>query len=208
MSEAARYRTAQEGMWTGTFGTAHSERNAGGSLSVDAEFFARALRSVGGIASCLELGANIGRNLRARQQRYPGLAVRGVEINPDAARVLEGALGRASVHRGSLFDYASPDVFDLVLVKGVLIHVDPGMLPVAYAPMHRGDSCWSPSTRVLPSGPRGPAMPRLTIICYSSGISRADRYRDRSLRDDGFVYYRDRTCPQDDVNWFLLEKRT
>jgi spore coat polysaccharide biosynthesis protein SpsF len=33
-----------------------------------------------------------------------------------------------------------------------------------------------------------------------------DKYRDLSLLDYGFVYHRDPNFPQDDVNWFLLEK--
>ena len=33
-----------------------------------------------------------------------------------------------------------------------------------------------------------------------------DKFPDLTLRDYGFVYHRDLTFPQDDMNWFLLEK--
>lgn len=33
-----------------------------------------------------------------------------------------------------------------------------------------------------------------------------DKFPDLTLRDYGFVYHRDLAFPQDDINWFLLEK--
>ena len=33
-----------------------------------------------------------------------------------------------------------------------------------------------------------------------------DKFQDLRLLDYGFVYHRDTQFPQDDVNWFLLEK--
>ena len=34
-----------------------------------------------------------------------------------------------------------------------------------------------------------------------------DRHEDLMLADYGFVYHRDNNFPQDDLNWFLLEKK-
>jgi hypothetical protein len=34
-----------------------------------------------------------------------------------------------------------------------------------------------------------------------------DRYPDLQLVDYGFSYHRDQNFPQDDANWFLLEKK-
>jgi hypothetical protein len=33
-----------------------------------------------------------------------------------------------------------------------------------------------------------------------------DRHPGLTLVDYGFAYHRDRAFPQDDINWFLLEK--
>jgi spore coat polysaccharide biosynthesis protein SpsF len=33
-----------------------------------------------------------------------------------------------------------------------------------------------------------------------------DRFAGLWLVDDGFAWHRDPLCPQDDLNWFLLEK--
>jgi hypothetical protein len=33
-----------------------------------------------------------------------------------------------------------------------------------------------------------------------------DRFKDLRLLDYGFSYHRDNNFPQDDINWFLLEK--
>ena len=35
-----------------------------------------------------------------------------------------------------------------------------------------------------------------------------DRFNDLKLADYGFVYRRDMLFPQDDINWFLLEKHS
>ena len=33
------------------------------------------------------------------------------------------------------------------------------------------------------------------------------KYNDLDLVDYGFIYHRDKNFPQDDLNWFLLEKK-
>lgn len=210
MSDAPRYRTPQEAFWAGEFGAAYAQRNAGAALlAANLHFFATALRAAGPLASCLELGANIGMNLRALQQLYPGLAVRGVEINAEAARQLGEAIGAAHVVTGSLFDYEPPAPVDLVLVKGVLIHVQPEMLPAAYERMYRAAGrfillaeYYNPTPVAIPY--RGHAE-RLFKRDFAGEL--LDRYPDLALRDYGFVYRRDPAWPQDDITWFLLEKR-
>lgn len=208
MSDAP-YRTPQEAFWAGDFGTAYGGRHAGdGLIGSNLRLFADALRTAGPIRSCLELGANVGMNLRALRLLYPHLTMKAVEINPDAARVLGEAIGPENVQNASIFDYAAEERFDLVLTKGLLIHVNPDLLPVAYEKIHRSSSrliliaeYYNPSPLAIPY--RGHAG-QLFKRDFAGELM--DRYPDVGLLDYGFAYHRDPAFAQDDVTWFLLQK--
>jgi pseudaminic acid biosynthesis-associated methylase len=209
MSHAPKARTPQETFWAGEFGTAYIDRNAGEQLlASNLHFFSTALRAAGAVASCLEFGANIGMNLRALRLLYPQLQVRAVEINPQAARILGETIGAGNVHEGSLFDYTATEQFDLVLVKGVLIHLNPDRLPDAYARVYEAAKrfvllCeyYNPSPMAIPY--RG-HTDRLFKRDFAGEM--LDRYADLRLVDYGFAYRRDPAFPQDDITWFLMEK--
>jgi pseudaminic acid biosynthesis-associated methylase len=211
VTDAPRFRTPQEDFWAGEFGAAYIGRNSSDALlASNLHFFSHALRSAGPIQSCLELGANVGMNLKALRLLYPDIALEAVEINVEAARALGTAIGADNVHNSSIFDYEPSKAFDLVLIKGVLIHTHPDMLPVAYEKIHR--SCeryvllaeyYNPSPVAVPY--RGHAD-RLFKRDFAGDL--LDRYAELALRDYGFVYRRDPAFPQDDVTWFLLEKRS
>ena len=209
MSEAP-HRTSPEAFWAGDFGTAYSSRNVGeGLLASNLRFFSDALRAAGPIRSCLELGANVGMNLRALRQLYPHLAMKAVEINPDAARVLGEAIGTDNVRTASIFDYPAAEQFDLVLTKGLLIHIEPEQLPTAYDKIYRSASrlillaeYYNPSPVAIPyHGHDGQLFKR----DFAGELM--DGYPDVRLLDYGFAYHRDPAFAQDDVTWFLLEKR-
>lgn len=210
MSRPPETRTPQEAFWAGEFGTDYSARSTGDRLvASNLHLFSRALRGVGALSSCLELGANVGMNLKALRLLHPGLATRAVEINPDAARILGELIGAGNVTLGSILDYESHDQFDLVLVKGVLIHINPEKLPVVYEKMHRAArrfillaEYYNPTPVAVPY--RGHAD-RLFKRDFAGEL--LDRYSDLTLRDYGFAYHRDAACPQDDLTWFLLEKK-
>ena len=209
MSDHAE-RTPQEAFWAGEFGTEYTERNAGGALQAsNVRFFARALAAAGPVASCLELGANRGLNLQALRVLFPQLAMQAVEINADAARRLGEVIGPGNVHTGSLFDVRPAGTFDLVLVKGVLIHIHPERLADAYEALYRASrrlilvaEYYNPTPVSVPY--RGHAD-RLFKRDFAGEL--LDRYPDLVLRDYGFAYRRDPAFPQDDITWFLLEKQ-
>jgi spore coat polysaccharide biosynthesis protein SpsF len=203
-------RTPQEAFWAGEFGTEYTERNAGEALMAsNVRFFARALAAGGAVASCLELGANRGLNLSALRVLFPRMTMQAVEINGDAARRLGELIGPDNVFTGSLYDFRPADTFDLVLVKGVLIHLHPDRLPEVYETIHRSSrrliliaEYYNPSPVSVPY--RGHAD-RLFKRDFAGEM--LDRFPDLVLRDYGFAYRRDPAGPQDDVTWFLLEKR-
>lgn len=204
-----KYGTPQEEFWAGEFGAAYIPRNEGPELlASNLNFFARALKQAGRIASCVELGANVGMNLRALKLLYPGIIVKGAEINPDAARRLAASIGEENVYQGSIFHYPVGEPSDVALVKGVLIHINPDMLPAVYQKLYALSrryvlvcEYYNPSPVAVPY--RGHAD-RLFKRDFAGEM--IDRYPDLRLVDYGFVYRRDSAFPQDDVTWFLLEK--
>ncbi len=204
------YRTDQEAFWAGQFGTDYIGRNNSAELlASNLEFFARALRHAGRIGSCVEFGANIGMNLRALKLLYPALQARGIEINTDAARQLAEFVGAGNVYEGSIFDAPTEPQADLSLIKGVLIHINPERLPETYDKLYAASHRWvlvceyyNPSPVAIPY--RG-HTDRLFKRDFAGEM--LDRFPGLALVDYGFAYRRDPAFPQDDITWFLMEKK-
>lgn len=208
---ATGYTTPQEGFWAGQFGSEYIGRNDSNLLlASNLNFFAKALKQAGSISSCIEFGANIGMNLKALQLLYPGTALCGIEINPDAAQQLGGLIGQQNVYEGSIFSYPVAQQVDLALIKGVLIHINPDMLPLVYEKLYAASrrfvlvcEYYNPSPMAVSY--RGHAD-RLFKRDFAGEMM--DKYPDLSLVDYGFAYRRDPAFPQDDITWFLMEKRS
>lgn len=203
-----KFATDQEGFWAGPFGDAYSARNVGdGWVAANTALFARILRSTRGVGSAIEFGANIGLNLRALAHLLPTSELAAVEINATAVGKLR-EWGRCSVYEASMLDVRLDHQWDLALVKGVLIHIDPDSLEAAYRTLERAAShyvCvveyYSPQPQMVTY--RGHAD-RLFKRDFAGEM--LDRFPELQLVDYGFCYHRDRYFPQDDVTWFLLEK--
>jgi pseudaminic acid biosynthesis-associated methylase len=204
------FKTEQEAFWAGAFGNEYIGRNEGEALlAANLNFFARALRAAGRIESCIEFGANIGMNLRALRLLYPAMKQAGIEINAEAAAALAKFLGAERVFNGSIFDYPGGEPADLALIKGVLIHINPQMLPETYRKLHAATRRWllvceyyNPTPVAIPY--RGHAD-RLFKRDFAGEM--LDAFADLRLVDYGFAYRRDPAFPQDDISWFLLEKK-
>jgi len=207
---ASDYATPQEGFWAGQFGSEYIGRNNSDQLlASNLSFFTKALKQAGRISSCIEFGANIGMNLKALQLLYPGIGLRGIEINPDAAKLLRALIGNENVYEGSIFDAPVDGGADLSLIKGVLIHINPDMLPVVY------EKLYSASKRfILVCEYYNPSPVAISYRGHADRLFKRDfagemmdKYPGLSLVDYGFTYRRDSVFPQDDITWFLMEKR-
>jgi pseudaminic acid biosynthesis-associated methylase len=211
MSNKETYATEQEAFWAGNFGTDYIERNQGSELlASNLYFFSTALKQACKIGSALELGTNVGMNLHALQLLYPGIALKGVEINPDAAAEASRLIGESNLHNGSIFDYEVTETLDLTYTKGVMIHIDPAMLPVVYAKLYDASrrfilvaEYYSPNPEEISyRGHEGKLFKR------DFAGEMLDTYPDLELVDYGFSYYRDPSFSQGDITWFLLRKTT
>lgn len=207
---APAFRTEQEAFWAGDFGDAYIGRNQGDALlASNLDFFAKALRQARGVRSCLELGANIGMNLKALLLLHPGLRAHAVEINAQAAAQLAQVIPAERIHLGSLLDYTPAAPVDLVLIKGVMIHLDPAVLPQVY------DTLAAASARyVLVAEYYNPSPVAIPYRGHDNRLFKRDfagelmdRHPELQLVDYGFAYRRDPSFPQDDITWFLMEKR-
>lgn len=203
------YTTPQEAFWAGEFGSEYIDRNRSEALlNSNREFFRKALKKAEAISSCVEFGANVGMNLNALKLNNPELSVTGVEINPNAAVELRKLIGDENVVEGSLFDWDGKPA-KLSFTKGVLIHLNPEMLPAAYDILYKASSdyilvaeYYNPNPVAIPY--RG-HQDRLFKRDFAGEM--LDRFSDLSLVDYGFAYRRDPEFPQDDISWFLMQKR-
>lgn len=205
------FQTPQEEFWAGKFGDEYIERNVSAAyLASNLNFFAKTLQHAGKPTSLIEFGANVGMNLKAIQLLYPDVKLHGIEINPKAANSLGQQIGKANVYQGSIFDFEPTQQFDVSLIKGVLIHIQPDMLPAVYEKLYVASNrfiliCeyYNPSPVAIPY--RG-HNDRLFKRDFAGEM--LDHYDDLRLADYGFCYKRDPAFPQDDITWFLLEKRS
>jgi pseudaminic acid biosynthesis-associated methylase len=206
-----QFKTDQEKFWAGEFGTEYIERNRGDQLlASNLDFFVKALRNTQNVKSCIEFGANIGMNIKAIKLLYPGIDASGIEINSEAAKQLGELIEPSKIHNQSILDYTPDRTYDLTLIKGVMIHLNPDVLPDVYDKLVAAcgrfllvAEYYNPSPVAIPY--RGHAD-RLFKRDFAGEIM--DRHPAMKLIDYGFAYRRDPSFPQDDITWFLMEKKT
>lgn len=202
------FETEQEAFWAGSFGDEYSDRNIGnGWIASNTALFAKVLDRTRKVRSIIEFGANIGLNLRAVDQLIDQSELAAVEINHAAAAELR-QWGRAEVIESSILDFEPTRTWDMALIKGVLIHINPDELPRVYDKLYASSGryvCvveyYNPSPVALPY--RGHEN-RLFKRDFAGEM--LERFSDLTLVDYGFCYRRDPNFPQDDVTWFLMEK--
>ena len=202
------FATEQESFWAGEFGDEYTARNRGAQwVASNLALFAKILDRTRNVKSVLELGANIGLNLRALRQLLPTAKLSAVEINQQAIKELQQIEGM-TVHHTSILDFKPKQKTDLVFIKGVLIHINPEKLPEVYDLMFAASQryiivaeYYNPSPVAIPY--RG-HTDRLFKRDFAGELLK--RHPSLQLVDYGFAYHGDPNFPQDDITWFLLEK--
>ena len=147
-------------------------------------------------------------NLKAIKLLFPSIHLFGIEINKQAAQELVAIIGNNNVYRGSIFDYKPLVKYQISLIKTVLIHINPEMLKDVYEKLYNSSSKY-----ILVCEYYNPSPITVKYRGHSDRLFKRDFagemleiYTDLKLVDYGFCYKRDRTFPQDDISWFLLEK--
>lgn len=201
------YQTEQEHFWAGHFGDHYIERNRNEQeIAQNTIFFAKILEKTWRVSSVFEFGANTGLNLMALKHLLPNVELAALEINHKAVEILRRH-SWLKVYQGSMLDFRPREQFDLAFVKGVLIHIAPDRLNMAY------DCLYQTSRRyILIAEYYNPTPVEIPYRGHQNRLFKRDfagemldRYNGLQLVDYGFTYHR-APYPQDDLNWFLLQK--
>jgi pseudaminic acid biosynthesis-associated methylase len=202
------FKTEQEVFWAGSFGDEYVSRNQSAQLlASNLALFSKIIPRTTGVKSLIEFGANIGMNLHAFKTLLPNVELSAIEINQHAVTQLN-KLQDITVYPQSILDFTPTRTWDMVLVKGVLIHINPETLKQVYQLLYRSSSrylCvaeyYNPSpVEVMYRGHSGKLFKR----DFAGEL--LDEFPDLKLVDYGFAYHGDTYFPQDDITWFLLEK--
>lgn len=205
-----RFQTEQEAFWCGEFGANYIDRNTGENLLAwNCALFSDVLRRTRDVKSVIEFGSNIGLNLRAIANLLPEATLSAIEINAHAVKELE-SWGRVSeIYHQSMLTFTPKKVWDMVLIKGVLIHINPDYLDQVYEKLHMSSGRY-----VCLAEYYNPTPVTVNYRGYEDRLFKRDfagelldKYSDLNLVDYGFMYHRDSNFPQGDFTWFLLEKR-
>ena len=204
------YQTEQEDFWAGDFGNDYVDRNdlTPELIAQRTACWAQMLRNIAPIETAFEVGCNRGLNLVALKHLQPHLKLNAIEINTKAANIAR-TLDLAEIETTSLFDYEPDQTHDLVLVCGVLIHLNPERLAEAYEKIFKLSR-----KSILLFEYYNPSPVEVTYRGHDGRLFKRDWAGDMldqfkgqlKLVDYGFFYHRDPVARSDDGTWFVLEK--
>jgi pseudaminic acid biosynthesis-associated methylase len=203
-----KYKTEQEIFWIEEFGDEYIKRNSSQDLfASNLKFFSKALKSVNELKSCFEIGANIGLNLKAIKMLYPNIKLEGIEINKKAHEELVNNIGEGAYH-GSILNYDKVISSELILIKTVLIHINPDLLKIVYKFLYESSSRY-----ILISEYYNPTPVEIIYRGFERKLFKRDfagellsLYPQLKIIDYGFEYHKIPPYMNDDTTWFLLEK--
>jgi pseudaminic acid biosynthesis-associated methylase len=207
------FTSPQIEFWRGQFGDAYVDRNAVAPAQLNARVALWSLILSHTLSapprSILEVGANLGLNLRALRvlttARYYA-----VEPNDKArGRLVSDAVVAENDVRGgvaSAIDF--PDgVADLAFTSGVLIHIHPDQLLASCQEIHRCSARWIGCIEYFADKPE--------MIPYRGEVDRLfkrdfgafwlDNFPDLRITAYGFAWKR--VTGLDNLTWWLFEKR-
>ena len=204
-----KFKTDQEIFWSGKFGDEYIGRNKNSDLlTSNINFFINALKRSKNIESCIEFGANIGMNIKALKIIFPKIDFYGLEINNRAAELLGNEIPKKNIFKESILDFQIKEKWDLTLIKGVLIHIDPDQILKVYKKLFESSRKYILICEYYSRNPEALIYRGFKNKLFKRDFAgdMLDIYPNLYLLDYGFVYHKDQKFPQDDITWFLLEK--
>lgn len=198
----------QELFWKSEFGDEYVDRNDGPKfVAAKIDMFIKALKSANNISSIIELGANRGLNANALKAILPNCHYTGVEIGDKAFSLLKQNPKVDDCHHTSIHELKVTKKFDLAMIAGVMIHLNPSSLPDVYHLLA------SLSNRyILISEYYNPNPVEVNYRGHSGKLFKRDfagefiEQTGCKLIDYGFLYRNDPKFHHADMTWFLLEK--
>ena len=130
-------RKEQENFWSSSFGDEYQERNKlVDLLPAKTSLFSEIIQNTLAIKSFIEFGSNTGVNLIAIKNLIPSANVSAVEINKKAIDVLKKLKICKSIWHDSILKFDKQNIADLSFTSGVLIHLNPDYLNLAYEALY------------------------------------------------------------------------
>jgi pseudaminic acid biosynthesis-associated methylase len=196
--------------WKGEFGDSYIRRNNSQALLESNKiFFEQIFEHTLDIHTYLEIGANIGMNVRAINAIRPDLVGTAIEPNHTAhSQLSEVTRTPREAINASIQEFETSQRWDLVFTKGVLIHVTPDDLVGVYKKMASLASRYVVIAEYYNPSPvslnyRGHADRLFKRDFAGEFLSTNPEFK---LREYRFVYKGDPIAPQDDITWFLMER--
>jgi pseudaminic acid biosynthesis-associated methylase len=204
-----KYKTPEEKFWAGKFGNKYLTRNYSSIYyKSNKRLFDIALKKSINIKSCIELGAGSGQNIKYLKKKYPKAHFQAVEINKSSTKQINKVLNKEDVFNESILKFNTKKKFDLVLTKGVLIHLNPNKLNKIYKLLFKLSKKY-----ILISEYYNPTPVQVTYRGHKNRLYKRDfagellrKFKKIKLIDYGFIYKNDPKYPLDDASWFLLKK--
>jgi pseudaminic acid biosynthesis-associated methylase len=193
-----------EGLWSGDFGDDYVDRNAA-SYDNRRDFW-ESIQQATACTSALEVGCNVGGNLRWLAPLLPDGGTYGVDVNRKALSALHAEFPTINAVWSPARDLPFRDRrFDLVFTMGVLIHQPDSTLPLVMHEMVRCSRRW-----VLCGEYFADASEEVPYRGHEGALFRRDYgglfrelFPELVLRDSGFL---GREAGWDDVTWWLFER--
>jgi pseudaminic acid biosynthesis-associated methylase len=204
--------TPQAALWRGEFGDAYIDRNAvePERQAALARHWTKILAATEGAParSILEVGANIGLNLRALA-RITTADLYAVEPNAKARQVLvdDGVVAAERAIDGLASQIAMPDAsVDLAFTAGVLIHIHPRDRLASCREIHRVSRRFIACSEYFADREQEIAYRGKSEALFKRDFGGfwLDSFPDLRLLDYGFAWKR--TTGLDNLTWWLFEK--
>jgi pseudaminic acid biosynthesis-associated methylase len=204
--------THQSALWRGNFGNEYIERNpvSAGTVQAAVMLWAHILLRLQGDRPrrILEVGANIGINLRALRG-LTDAELFAVEPNATARRQLveHGVLPRANILDGVAAKITLQDAaMDLVFTRGVLIHIHPDDLLASCRELHRVARRYIVSIEYFAANPEELNYRNQASALFKRdfGAFWLDNFPGLRVLDYGFAWQR--MTGLDNLTWWILEK--
>jgi len=204
------FYTEQEQFWASDFGNYYPSRNEGEKMiSSNLALFSKIFKNCPSIQSAAELGCNIGLNLIAINRINKQLKLRGYEINEKSALAARKQNIAEVINTTVVESLDSSQKFDLTFTKGVLIHINPDMLPKVYQNLYDLSNRY-----IMVCEYYNPAPVSIDYRGNKDRLFKRDfageliQQFNLKLIDYGFNYQHDPYLTNDDSTWFLMEKST
>ena len=193
-----------ESLWEGEFGNAYTDRNQAAG-EPRAPFWEQIVKEFS-VNRILEVGCNLGGNLRWLATQLPPQDLYGVDINLKALQELHRDLPHVNAFYSQARELPFRDRwFDLVFTMGVLIHQPPETLPIVMAEIVRCANRYVLCGEYFSNEPETVAYRGETGALFKRdfGCLYQELFPDLILRKKGFLSKEE---GWDDVTYWVFEK--